>query len=132
MWLLILGLKMRIRELLEGKKFNDLEFVTQDEDGTKINYDLVEDLAFFMNHDDDIYRRHVFPKVMRCVDDLNSKKELSPMIFKAAVEESYKNYLKKFPIRQLPSSLDEELCLEVCKKLHDDFRKDFDEGKYKD
>jgi hypothetical protein len=63
---------------------------------------------------------------------MKSKKNLSPNIFKAAVEESYKNYVKKFPIRQLPTSLDEELCNEVCKKLHDDFRKDYEDGKYKD
>jgi hypothetical protein len=123
---------MRIRELLEGKKFNDLEFIKQDEEGTGINYDLIEDLAFFMHNDDDIYRRHVYPSVVQCIDGMKSKKQINPNIFKAAVEESYRNYLKKFPIRQLPTSLDEELCLEVCKKLHDDFRKDYDDGKYKD
>jgi exoribonuclease II len=127
-----MGLKMRIRELLEGKKFNDLEFIKQDEEGTGINYDLIEDLAFFMHNDDDVYRRHLFPKVAQCIEGLKAKKQFSPMIFKSAVEESYKNYLKKFPIRQLPTSLDEELCSEVCKKLHDDFRKDYDDGKYKD
>lgn len=123
---------MRIRELLEGKKFNDLDFVKQDEEGTGINYDLIEDLAFYMHNDDDIYRRHTFPSVMRCIEGLKAKKQLNPTVFKSAVEESYKNYIKKFPIRHLPDSLDEEQCLEVCKKLHDDFRKDYDEGKYKD
>ena len=123
---------MRIRELLEGKKFNDLDFVNVDEDGTNINYDLVEDLAFYMHNDDDMYRHHVFPSVMQCVSGMKSKKNLSPNVFKAAVEESYKNYVKKVPIRQLPTSLDEELCNEVCKKLHDDFRKDYEDGKYKD
>ena len=123
---------MRIRELLEGKKFNDLDFVNIDEDGTNINYDLVEDLAFYMHNDDDIYRHHVFPSVIRCVEGMKSKKDFSPNIFKSAVEESYKNYIRKFPIRQLPTSLDEELCKEVCKKLHDDFRKDYEDGKYKD
>lgn len=123
---------MRIRELLEGKKFNDLDFVKQDEEGTGINYDLIEDLAFFMHNDDNIYRRHVYPSVVKCIEGMKSKKQLNPAIFKPAVEESYRNYLKKFPIRQLPTSLDEELCSEVCKKLHDDFRKDYDDGKYKD
>ena len=123
---------MRIRELLEGKKFNDLEFVNQGEDGTGINYDLVEDLAFFMHNDDDIYRRHVYPSVAKCIDGMKSKKQINPAIFKLAVEESYRNYIKKFPIKQLPASLDEEQCLEVCKKLHDDFCKDYDDGKYKD
>jgi hypothetical protein len=123
---------MRIRELLEGKKFNDLEFIKQDEEGTGINYDLIEDLAFYMHNDDDIYRKIMFPRVVNCVEGLKAKKQLDPKIFKAAVEESYKHYIKKFPIRQLPDTLDEEQCLEVCKKLYNDFRKDYDEGKYKD
>jgi hypothetical protein len=123
---------MRIRELLEGKKFNDLDFVKQDEEGTDINYDLIEDLAFYMHNDDDVYRKLTFPSVSRCIESVKNKKELNPNIFKSAVEESYKKYIKKFPIRQLPDSLDEEQCLEVCKKLHDDFRKDYDDGKYKD
>jgi exoribonuclease II len=123
---------MRIRELLEGKKFNDLDFVKQDEEGTSIDYDLVEDLAFFMQNDDDVYRRQVFPSIVRCVDSMKAKKSFNPNIFKSAVEESYKSYLKKFSIRQLPNALDKEVCLEVCEKLHDDFRKDYEAGKYKD
>ena len=123
---------MRIRELLEGKKFNDLDFVKQGEDGTGINYDLVEDLTFFMQNDDDVYRRHTFPSVMKCIDTIKAKKQLSPSIFERAVEESYKNYIRKFPIRQLPNELEDEVFEEVCKKLHDDFSRDYDEGKYKD
>ena len=32
---------MRIRELLEGKQFNDLDFVKQTNDKREIDYDLV-------------------------------------------------------------------------------------------
>lgn len=123
---------MRIRELLEGKKFNDLDFITQDEDGTKLNFDLAEDLSFFMHNDDDTYRRHVFPSIMKCIDNKKSKKDIEPSFFEGAVEKSYHDYLRKYPIRQLPNTLEEELFKEVCKKLHDDFCKDYDDGKYKD
>jgi len=123
---------MRIRELLEGKKFNDLDFVTKDEDGERINYDLVEDLTYFMNNDDDTYRRHVFPSIIKCVDSLKSKKDTSPDFFESAVEKSYKEYCKKFPIRHLSNSLEEEMFEEICKKLHDDVCKDYEDGKYKD
>ncbi len=84
---------MRIRELLEGKKFNDLDFVTKDESGEKINYDLIEDLTFFMNNDDDAYRRHLFPSIAKCVDSLKSKKEVSNSFFESAVEKSYAEYI---------------------------------------
>lgn len=85
-----------------------------------------------MHNDDNVYRKHTFPSVARCIEGFKNKKQLNPNIFKSAVEESYKKYIRKFPIRQLSDSLDEEQCLEVCKKLHDDLRKDYDDGKYKD
>jgi hypothetical protein len=123
---------MRIRELLEGKKFNDLDFVTKDQDGESINYDLIEDLTFFMNNDDDAYRRHLYPSLAKCLDQLKSKKNTTPSFFESAVENSYNDYCKKYPIRQLPSSIEKEMFEEICKKLHDDVCKDYEDGKYKD
>lgn len=123
---------MRIRELLEGKKFNDLDFVTKDQDGEKLNYDLIEDLTFFMNNDDETYRRHVYPSVARCLDNLKAKKQTFPKFFEDAVEKSYKNYCKKYPIRHLSDDLEKEMFEEICKKLHDELCRDYDDGKYKD
>ena len=123
---------MRIVELLEGKQFNDLDWITPKEDGSELNFDLIEDLVFFMNNDDDVYRRHVFPSVAKCVDNISEKKKTSPDMFKRAVEESYKEYIRKFPIRKLPDSVEDELCNEVCNKMHEEVCKDVSEGKYKD
>lgn len=108
---------MRIRELLEGKKFNDLDFVKKDGDKTDIDYDLTEDLVFYMNHDDDVYRRVVYPSVVTCTDRLEKNQSTTPSIFTNAVKESYKQYLKKFPMRQLPQDIDEEVCKEACEKM---------------
>jgi hypothetical protein len=110
---------MRIRELLEGKKFNDLDFVKKDGDKTDIDYDLTEDLVFYMNHDDDVYRRVVYPSVVACTDRLESNRKTNPSIFTNAVKESYKQYLKKFPMRQLPDDINEEVCKEACEKMHE-------------
>lgn len=123
---------MRIRELLEGRKFNDLDFVTKDEDGERINYDLVEDLAFFMNNDDDTYRRHLYPSLVKCLDKLKAKQDVSPSFFESAVEKSYESYCQKYPVRHLPSVLDKEMFEEICKKIHEDMCKDYEDGKYKD
>lgn len=123
---------MRIRELLEGKKFNDLDWVKLDSDKPELNYDLSEDLVYFMNNDDDVYRRHVYPIVSRCVDRIKENRKTNHSIFKSAVEESYKEYVRKFPIRQLPDSIEEDVCNEVCEKIHEEFCKNYNEGKYKD
>lgn len=124
---------MRIRELLEGRKFNDLEFVTKTGGGkSEISYDLVDDLAFYLNNSDDVYRRHLYPVISNCVESMDANKSISPNVFKKAVKEAYKSYIKEFPIKQLPDSLDDQTCNEVCEKVYEEFCKDYREGKYKD
>ena len=123
---------MRIRELLENKYFKDLDFVKSTEKGREIDFDLVEDLTHFMNHDDDVYRRHVYPSIAKCVDSANHKRPINPDIFKPAVVSSYKLYVKKFPIRELPESLDDKTVNNICKKMQEDFKKHLADGKYKD
>jgi hypothetical protein len=124
---------MRIKELLESRNTdkND-EFVRHEGDKKVINYDLVEDLAFFMNDDDETYRRHFYAPAAHCIDKFKSKKSANPSLFTHAVKESYKNYLKKFKIRELPEELESAVLEEVCKKVYEDLKKDFSDGKYKD
>jgi hypothetical protein len=123
---------MRIRELLEGKKFNDLDFVKKDGDKTDIDYDLTEDLVFYMNNDDDVYRRVVYPSVVTCTNRLESNRKTNPSIFTNAVKESYKQYLKKFPMRQLPLDIDEEVCKEACEKMHEEICQHHSDSNLKD
>jgi hypothetical protein len=121
---------MRIRELLEGKNIDDFsEFVEQDKNKGGINYDLAEDLVHFMNQDDDIYRRHVYPIIAKC---LKSKSNIDPSMFAPAVKESYKAYIKKFPIRELPDELDDKGLKETCTKMQEELSKHISDGKYKD
>lgn len=106
---------MRIIDLFENTKFKEDEYLNKDKDG--IDYDLAEDLVFYMNHDDDVYRRAVYPTVAKCLEAIEQKKAVRPSIFKQATLECYKSYQDKFPIRTLPATLDEDVCNEVCEKL---------------
>lgn len=123
---------MRINELLEGKNFNDLDFVKVTGDQRDIDFDLAEDLSFFMNNDDAVYRRHLHPVILKCRNSIKSKISTKPSIFKPAVINSYKMYVKKFPVRELPRELDEEQLNEVCKKMHEEVCQHIKNGKYKD
>lgn len=124
---------MRINELLEGKIFNDLDFVSHKQDGKReINYDLAEDLVHFMNQDDHVYRRIVHPTISKFIDLRDAKKQVSPKIFKSAVEECYKQYIKHFPIRELPDDIDEEMCRQVCDQMYEDVTQHHSDGEYKD
>lgn len=123
---------MRISDLLESKHFKQEDYVHETEGGREINFDLAEDLVHFMHNDDDIYRRHTYPAIARCIDYTDSKRKTNKDIFKPAVENSYKLYMEKFPIRELPNKLDEKLCDEICSKLHEEITQHINDGKYKE
>jgi oligoendopeptidase F len=123
---------MRIRELLEGKHFNDLDFVSNDDDGRKINFDLHDDLIYFMNHDDNAYRRHLYPALNKCIESHKKGTNFKASLFEPAVHECYNLYVKKYPIRELPTHLDEEICQQICDKIKDEVQQHIEEGKYKD
>jgi len=123
---------MRIQDLLEGHHFKDSDFVVNKGEKREINFDLAEDLMHFMHNDDDVYRRHLYPSLSFCIDRAKSKQPTKKSIFAPAVESSYKLYVKKFPIRELPDELDKELCNEICEKLHEEFKEHLSDGKYKD
>jgi hypothetical protein len=124
---------MRITELLEGKNFDDLQFVKHKEDGGReVDFDVPDDLIFFMKNDDDVFRRIVYPSIAKCVDRIDANQKTNPSLFTHAVRESYKQYINKYPIRELPDSIDDETCNETCKKMHEEICKNHSEGKYKD
>lgn len=124
---------MRITDLLENEDFDkEKKFVKKNGETTELNFDLAEDLSFYMNHDDDLYRRHVYPAVVKCKDRIKNKQTTNPSVFASAVKECYKEYVTKYPMRELPEDITDRQCLQVCKRLHDDLQKHHSEGKYKD
>jgi len=123
---------MRIIELLEGKDIKELDFVEKDNDGSKINYDLVEDLVFFINHDDDVYRRYVYPTIAKCMKQSKLKQKINPEIFKSAILEGYSQYIDEYPLKELPEKIEDKICKAACKKMAEDFKENYSDGKYKD
>jgi len=123
---------MRIQELLEGKKFDDLDFVTKENGKRSINFDLAEDLIHFMNQDDDVYRRHTYPAIANCLDKISGKSKPNTKMFEPAVKESYKIYTRKYPIRELPDEIDSKMCEQVCSKFQEEVLKHISDGKYKE
>ena len=123
---------MRRKELLEGKVFDELDFVSPKDGGREINFDIVDDLIHFMNNDDHSYRRHVYPAIAKIIDLREVHKKTKPSILKNAVEECYRNYIQHFPIRELPDNIDEDVCEQVCSKMHEEVIKHIADGLYKD
>jgi len=124
---------MRIRELFENQGFKEEDYVEGEGSGKhSINYDLAEDLAFYMHNNDDCYRKHVYPVIAHCLHQVKNKKSTSPEAFAKAVDECYENYIKEYPIRQLPDKIDKKLKEEICTRLHDELRGHIEHGHYKD
>jgi hypothetical protein len=123
---------MRINELLEGRHFDDEPFVKHTADSREIDYDLADDLVHFMHNDDDVYRRHLYPAITQVMDLLKSNKPTHMSMFKEPVEKTYQIYIRKYPIKELPTKLDNKMCEEICKKMHEDIIKDIKDGTYGD
>jgi hypothetical protein len=99
---------MRIKELCESVG-QDLDRDLEHQDKHGLGYDLKDDLLFFMHHDDDAYRRHTYPGIMKVRDHLANDKPTDMALFGDAVKEAYEKYRNKFhDIRALPEKLDKE------------------------
>ena len=100
---------MRINELLEhieDKNHNGID--------DKLEFDLADDLMFFINNDDNTYRRHVYPSIMRHQQNAGHDGQ---SLFSDAVCKAYESYSKKFPIKNLPRALPAEIREQVCDML---------------
>lgn len=123
---------MRIRELIENTDFMDSDFGQKEKSKHEPDFDVLEDLIFFMHNDDDTYRRHVYPVIRDCLEAVKIKKDTSPSMFATAVKNGYKNYLGNYGLQELPDDLDTKQIKEACKKMHEQVYQYISSGKYKD
>jgi hypothetical protein len=121
---------MRITDLLENAHFKSEEFVKQTDDGTELDFDVAEDLVFYLNNDDDAYRRHLLPAVHKFIDKQKAGEDLKYTMFKSAVADGYKRYTKEYPMRELPNEIDNKVWKTACKQLFDQISKDMEDGHY--
>jgi hypothetical protein len=115
---------MRINELVENIDL-DLHFNNRKQEDA--GFDIAEDLLFYMQNNDNVYRRHVYPQVLKHKSAMKSGKA-NHSLFSNATLEAYKAYTEEFPIKQLPASLpkdvQEKVCLELYKKCTEEFSTD--------
>lgn len=106
---------MLINEIISNTTFNELHYVKRNDKGRELDYDLVDDLVYFMCNDDDVYRKHVLPAFNQCSDGKNLS-ILAPTIIAC-----YDIYAKQYPIRELPDTLPKSMiksvATELCKHL---------------
>ena len=92
--------------------------IIKDEMG-KYEFDLAEDLVFFMHNNDDFYRKHFFPIIKTCKAQFESGGKFSHRVFKKVIEKAYESYKKEFPVKELDDSLEDEFTEKVALHIYE-------------
>jgi len=123
---------MRIKELCESTGA-DLDRDLEHQDKHGLGFDLADDLLFFMHHDDEAYRRHTYPTIMKALEHHKAERPTDMALFGSAVREAYEKYRNKFhEIRELPEELDEETLNNICEHMHEQEMLKIQDGHYED
>jgi hypothetical protein len=94
-------------------------------------FDLAEDLVFFMHNNDDFYRSHFFPILKTCKAQFESGGTFSHRVFKKVIEKAYESYKKEFPIKELEDNLEEEFTEQVAHHIYETELQNMKDGLYK-
>jgi len=84
----------------------------------EVDYDLPDDLIYFINADKDFYRQNYYPLQTKFHNHCGAGRSVNPMAFRNVIVKAYESYKKKFPLPQLEEQLSEEQVREICEKLH--------------
>lgn len=84
----------------------------------EVDFDLHDDLIYFMNADKDFYRQNYYPIQTKFHKHCGSGRSVDPMAFRNVIVKAYESYRQKFPLPQLDKQLSEEQVREICEKLH--------------
>lgn len=109
---------MRIDELVNPENFDADEF------------DIKEDLIYFMGNDPDFYRKFYYPSMCKMKistdrgDDFNSTK------FVPLIKHAFEQYKQKFPVKNLQDSLSKEDLSDICSKIHETELDNIKQGHY--
>lgn len=108
---------MRISELFENASFDENKFIKNNKEKQELDFDLVDDLIFFVNHDDEIFRKYTYAAIEKL--KLVGKKERSPSIFKDTIKNGYEKYIKLYPICSLSNKIKDDVLKKACRTMYD-------------
>jgi hypothetical protein len=101
-----------------------------DKDKKKLDFDLAEDLVYFMHHNDDFYRKNFYPVLKMCKGSFDDGKNFSHRVFKPLINKAYESYKKEFPIRELEDELEPKFIERTAKQIYETELGHMKDGKY--
>lgn len=84
----------------------------------KEDFDLKDDLIFYMNSQPEFYRKQFYPTMCKFKTMHESGKNVSPTAFKSLVEKAFQSYKNEFPVEGIEKSLTKEFMEEICAEIH--------------
>ncbi len=109
---------MKINELVDPQNFNAEE------------YDVKEDLIFFMNNDPDFYRKFYYPSMCKMKLHVDRGDEFNTSKFMPLIKHAYEEYKVKFPVKNIDSNLSEEDLLDISSKIYETELENISNGHY--
>lgn len=79
-------------------KLFELHDISTELAGPKLDFDPLDDLAFFIRNDPEYYRREYYPLVAKLNDYTQAGKKCKDTAFSPCVKKAVKIYIKKFKI----------------------------------
>lgn len=100
---------MKIREL-----FENLDLGRKDD--KEHQFDVADDLFFFMHNNDNFYRKHYYPRMLQAKKSVKSGLGVDPTDFTELVKTAYECYLDEFNDITIPEASD-DIINTVCEKI---------------
>ena len=94
------------------------------------DFDLKDDLIFYMNNQPDFYRKHYFPTMLKFKKCYDKGQNVSPRAFKGLVEKAYNMYTAEFPVQGLAEKIDKDIFEKVCSEIHSTELENIKDGQY--
>jgi hypothetical protein len=107
---------MKIRELFE----NFSPKLKEEDKEEQSTFDICEDLIYYMHNNDDFYRRHYYPHLIKCKNAIKKGQRVTAESFAPVVKHAYECYIAEFNDMLLPESLEQEDFSKVCEKIKED------------
>ena len=83
----------------------------------KLDFDLVDDLMFFMKASPAFYRKHFYPTIEKFHSRCKNNQVPDASFFKPLVSSAYKVYVNKYNLNELDDELPVDMLKEICLKL---------------
>jgi len=111
-----------LNEIFDQKAVADLKI------GEELPYDVVEDLKVYITHDNDFYRKNLFPRMAEVQAAVNKGGKYNKKMLLPVIDAAIPEYIKKFDIKKRPEDFMNdgqkmECITSILKDEMDNFRK---------